>query len=177
MPLKPQDVLLVMKWALHPRERWTFAALAAALDLPLAAAHASVKRAVQAKLLARVGDSATALLPVRENLIEFLLHGLKYVFPAERGSTTRGVPTAHAAPVLRKHFAASGDLPPVWPDATGKARGEAFKPIYKTVAKAAAKDPALYSALALVDAIRGGSARERDLAAKLLTDIIAKAGA
>lgn len=176
MALKPQDVLLVLKWALHPKSRWTLTALSAALDLPLAATHASVKRALQSKLLVRAGDGATSLLPVRESLVEFLLHGLKYVFPVERGSATRGVPTAHAAPVLKKYFPAGQSLPPVWPDPAGKVRGEAFKPLYKSVVRSTALDPALYSALALIDAIRGGNARERELATKLLRAQIAKAG-
>ena len=29
---------------------------------------------------------------------EFLLHGVKYAFPAEHGEVTRGVPTSFAAP-------------------------------------------------------------------------------
>jgi len=31
--------------------------------------------------------------------MEFLEHGVRYVFPAEPGSLTRGVPTAHAHPL------------------------------------------------------------------------------
>jgi len=30
-------------------------------------------------------------------LEEFLVHGLKYVFPAEHGEVTRGIPTSYAA--------------------------------------------------------------------------------
>ncbi len=176
MAMKPLDVLVLVKWALHPKERWTFPALASSLGIAASATHGAVKRALQARLMARSGESPTAVQPVRASLLEFLIHGLKYVYPAERGSVTRGVPTAHAAPVLKKHFAPTDGLPPVWPDPKGTVRGEAFKPLYKAAAKAAASDPALYSALALIDAIRGGNARERELAAKLLTEMIMRAG-
>ena len=42
----------------------------------------------------------------------------------------------------------------------------AFLPIYKSAPKAALKDKALYQMLALVDAIRSGKARERNIALK-----------
>jgi len=39
-----------------------------------------------------------------------------------------------------------------------------LEPLYKNVPYAALRDPALYELLALVDAIRDGRARERNLA-------------
>jgi hypothetical protein len=47
-------------------------------------------------------------------------------------------------------------------------RGESFSPLYKSAPSAAKKDSKLYQLLALVDAIRGGRARERDIAKKEL---------
>ena len=43
-------------------------------------------------------------------------------------------------------------------------KGYEFSPIYKSVPKAATVDLKLYELLALVDAIRDGRARERNLA-------------
>lgn len=177
MVLKPQDVLVALNWAVHPNVRWTFPGIAKALGISSSEAHASVKRALQSRLMYRIGDAPASVRVARENLLEFLIHGLKYVFPAERAGVTRGMPTAHAAPVLKGHFVQAGQqLPPVWPDSAGDVRGEAFKPLYKAAVKAAADDPDLYAALSLVDAIRGGSARERDLASRLLEDLIMRAG-
>jgi len=45
-------------------------------------------------------------------------------------------------------------------------RGVAFAPLYPSVPAAALEDARLYELLALVDAIRDGRARERNLAAK-----------
>ena len=74
------------------------------------------------------------------------------------------MPTAYAAPFLIEHFQASNELPPVWPDKDGTVRGEAFSPIYKLAPRAAQVDDELYELLAIIDAIRGGRARERKLA-------------
>ena len=63
------------------------------------------------------------------------------------------------------------------PLSEGKVRGYQFSPLYRTVPKAVALDNAsnaLYEVLALVDAIRYGRARERELAVKLLTERLEK---
>jgi hypothetical protein len=52
----------------------------------------------------------------------------------------------------------------------GERRGISFYPLYPSVPQAARKDPVLYQTLALFDALRGGAARERSLAAKLLEE-------
>jgi hypothetical protein len=65
------------------------------------------------------------------------------------------------------------ELPPVWPDAEGNKRGVTFHPLYPTAPLAAPKDRLLYEFLALFDALRGGAARERQLAARLLCERLA----
>jgi len=60
------------------------------------------------------------------------------------------------------------ELMPVWPDPDGEMRGVALKPLFHSVPKAAREDPKLYEWLALVDALRTGRARERELAAKII---------
>ncbi|PLX72293.1 MAG: hypothetical protein C0614_13955, partial [Desulfuromonas sp.] len=88
----------------------------------------------------------------------------KYAFPPDRGPMTRGIPTGYAAPPLNEHIAQSSEDPPVWPSAEGSVRGYEFSPLYKSVPKAVANDQKLYELLALVDAIRDGRKRERNLA-------------
>ena len=51
-------------------------------------------------------------------------------------------------------------------------RGEALAPIHKAAPAAAAQDETLYRALALVDAIRAGKTREKEIASNLLKEII-----
>jgi hypothetical protein len=121
-------------------------------------AHAAVKRAVRSGLID--GESRSVR---KGSLCEFLVHGLRYVFPAEWSGITRGVPTSFAAAPLKAQFA-EGELPPVWPHPEGTARGEGLAPLYRSAPGAALRDPLLYEWLALVDAVRAGRARERKLA-------------
>ena len=125
--------------------------------------HAAAKRAIAAKLARKEDDN---ILPNIRSLEDFLLHGIQYVFVPERGELNRGIPTSYAAAPLKKHFTNTGEPPPVWPDPEGKVRGESFSPLYKSVPVAIKKDPKLYELLVLVDAIRGGRVRERELASK-----------
>jgi hypothetical protein len=165
MVLKPQDVLVVLKLLAMGQRPWSYAWLAVQLEMSPSQLHAAVKRALAAHLAVRKGDE---IVPHVRNLEEFLVHGLKYVFVPEQGEMTRGIPTGHAAPPLDKHFASTGEPPPVWPYAEGEVRGAAFSPLYGLVPGAARLDPKLYELLVLVDAIRGGRAREREIAIKEL---------
>jgi len=101
-------------------------------------------------------------------LEEFLVHGIKYAFPPEKGGITRGMPTASAAEPLSRKMTQAEPVP-VWPFEQGSKRGYAFLPLYKKAPQAALKDPELYQLLALVDALRDGSARERELAKRELS--------
>src|SRR5262245_12465006 len=127
MELKPQDVLVSLKLALLPgAERPTYAGLAAALRMSASEVHAAVKRAKAAKLL---NELDSKLRVDRRALLEFVVHGGKDAFPAERGSLTRGTPTSYAAPPMIDEFVQDSDPPPVWPDAEGKVRGFKFSPL------------------------------------------------
>ena len=139
------------------------AQLASDLWLSPSQVHASLKRLGRSRLI-----EAQTSRPVLRAVEEFLIHGVKYAFPAQRGEATRGMATAHAAPPLKAQIVES-DLPPVWPDAEGEVRGVTLEPLHKAAPKAARKDPTLYELLALIDAVRDGRVRERQLAEKELS--------
>ena len=134
------------------------------LNMSLSEIHTAIKRLQQARLW----HGPEKEKPNLSALEEFLLHGVKYAFPAEHGQVTRGLPTSFAAPPLKDEIASGDELPPVWPWRDGKTRGIALEPLYKTAPTAALRDPVLYQLLALVDAIRDGRARERKIAEKYL---------
>ena len=165
MALKPQDVVVALKLSEYEGKRPPFAAIADELSISVSEVHAAVKRAQSAHLLhgPELGER-----PNLKALEEFLIHGLKYVFPARHGSLTRGLPTSYAAEPLRRHIKAGDEPPPVWPTPDGPVRGVALEPLYSSVPKAAKRDPRLYELLALVDAIRDGRARERKIAEREL---------
>jgi len=101
-------------------------------------------------------------------LLEFIVHGIKYVFPANPSAIVRGIPTSFAAPVLKGKLMSAGEYIYVWPDALGNEKGQSVVPLYKTVPMAVKRDPRLYEFLALIDAIRLGAGRESAFAAKEL---------
>ena len=164
--LKPQDLFVVL--ALHSRAEplaSLYPDLAALTGLAVSAVHAALKRAAASRLVMFQDRKPVVLKPA---LLEFLVHGARYAFPPVQGGLTRGVPTAYAAAPLNKVIAPSADPPPVWPHAKGSVRGLALAPLYPSVPEAALKDAPLYAALALLDALRMGQARERNAAQDLL---------
>ncbi len=165
MQTKPQDVVVVLLLALE-RERGvrrTYAELGQHLGMSASEVHAAVRRLREAYLLDP--EDGVQLKALRN----FLVHGVPHAFPARAKEVTRGMPTAWAAPALSGKFSAGEQLPPVWPDPDGKVQGTAVEPLYASVPAAARRNAALYDLLALVDALRIGRARERNLAEKELT--------
>lgn len=165
MQLKPQDVLFLLKLVSHKDNHWSFNKLAIDLGMSSSEVHAASNRAIKARLAIKQDGQVR---PNIRNLKEFLFHGIQYVFVPDRGELNRGLPTSYAAKPLASKFSVGKEPPPVWPDPEGVIRGESFSPLYKSVPTAAKNDPVLYELLALVDAIRGGKARERDIAKKEL---------
>ena len=158
MLLKPQDIFIMLKLVVRNGSEWSYPVLAHELSMSASEVHAGVQRAVAAKLM-----DMHRKVPVKSNLLEFLIHGVKYAYPPDHGGLTRGMPTGYAAPPLKELIVQSDEPPPVWPDPEGQMRGYEFSPLYKSVPRACKVDPKLYELLALVDAIRDGRARERKI--------------
>ncbi len=142
-----------------------YAHLAEELGMSVGEVYQGTQRAAEAGLF----DLQTRR-PRIQALKEYLVHGVKYAFPAVRGAPSRGMPTAYAALPLKEHFAQDDakELRPVWPDPEGKVRGYALEPLFWSVPYAARRDQKLYELLALVDTLREGRARERNLATEEL---------
>jgi len=133
--LKPQDLLVTLKLAsLFGDEPTTFAALAASLSMSASEVFAATKRAATCHLLIEApGTGAARYRPVAPNLREFLISGLRYVFPAEPGKASRGFRTAQDAPPLAAQMARPpSEMPLVWPHPDGDTRGLAIKPIFRS---------------------------------------------
>src|SRR5260221_2833748 len=160
MLAKSQDVVVMLKWLCHPAPK-NYAQLADELSMSVGEVYQGTQRAAVAGLF----DLATRR-PRIHALREYVVHGVKYAFQAIRGAPSCGIPTSWAAPPLKEHFnrEAAGELVPVWPDPDGKVRGYALEPLFRSVPSAARRDPKLYELLALIDALREGRARERNLA-------------
>lgn len=92
--LKSQDIVVLLKLCLE-RGSPTLATLGAQLGISASEIHGSMKRTAAATLL-----DLEKRKPRLLNLLEFLEHGIRYVFISRRGEITRGIPTAHSAPPL-----------------------------------------------------------------------------
>ena len=99
---------------------------------------------------------------MKSALLDFLIHGLKYVYPQKPGALVRGINTAHSALPLSNEINSEQNY--VWPYVEGNSRGFAIEPLHPNVPKACLKDQKLYELLALLDAIRIGNTREQNLA-------------
>ena len=168
--LKGQDIVILMKLAVV-KKLSSYAVLGEALCMSPSEVHAGVCRLSNAGLV----DAKTRQVKTVA-AIEFLRHGLKYVFTLERkGGLCRGIPTAHAAPCAKGIFTDDGEPPPVWPNAEGRVRGIGVIPLHRGVSGAVQKDKRLYELLTLVDMLRGGRVRERHWAEQRIEKLLKKA--
>jgi DNA-binding Lrp family transcriptional regulator len=169
--LKPQDIVIIGKMLSKGDDNRAQSRIAAELQMSPSEVNSGMKRAVKSGLLRQEGSRYE---PVKAAISEFLLHGLKYAFPAERGQPTRGLPTSYAAAPLNEHIAMGSDLPPVWPHPQGETRGYELKPLYRSVPAAAKADPMLYQFLAVADALRDGAVRDKKIAEQALKVLLRK---
>ena len=169
MKLLPQDVLIMIKLVVSKQPGWSYSSLAHDLCMSPSMIHSSIGRSSQARLF-----DLYLRRPRKKALEEFLIHGVKYAFPADIGSMTRGVPTAYASPAFKNHISYSEGEIYVWPYPKGEQRGLSFSPLYSSVPEIVmhGNDEELYYALGLIDAIRLGRSREMKFAEDLLINIL-----
>lgn len=145
--IKSQDILILLmlicldqarkqvgSWIVPPDSDWSARGLAALTGVNKTEVNASLNRSIDSGLA--IVSSADAL--PRSNskaLPEFIVYGIKYVFPVKPAELIRGIPTVFAAPILKKKLM-GGDIVPVWPDAASSDIGQSVSPLYKTVPQA-----------------------------------------
>jgi DNA-binding Lrp family transcriptional regulator len=161
--LRPSDVAVALCLAREPGTHYQD--LARRLHLGVAEVHRGVRRLERAGLLQSRERRVN-----RQALLEFLVHGVRYVFPAVLGPESLGIPTAAAAPNLAGRI--PGGPTAVWQDAEGRTRGVSLVPLYRAAPRAALEDAHLYRALALVDVLRLGQLQERRVAQGLLDETL-----
>jgi len=163
--MSPQDIVVLLKITTYGNYQWFQEKLANDLFISQSEVSKSLVRSKFAGLIDGSGKKVYKLA-----LLEFLQHGIKYMFPERPGALVRGIPTAHSALPLSNIITSEEHY--VWPFGKGKIRGQAITPLYPSVVDAVQNDQKLHELLALVDAIRVGRARERELAIKELKDRI-----
>jgi hypothetical protein len=151
--MRPQDIVILLKILIFPKPDWQYRELASALGLSISEISESLTRSHLAGLV----DESKKIVH-RQSLMEFIEHGLHYVFPQAPGTMVTGIPTAHSQAYFSARFASEFNY--VWPYDDGKMRGLSITPLYKGVPKAVLADEKLHLLLAAIDIIRVGRMRE-----------------
>ncbi|MDP1845881.1 MAG: hypothetical protein Q8L09_03970 [Candidatus Moranbacteria bacterium] len=157
--LRPLDLAALLAVRVRASHAWTFASLAADVGVSASQLHTSLERAAAAGLYSRDDRHVNVT-----GLVEFLQHGVRWVFYAEVGERRRGVPTAHASPVLREVIAGGAENMMVWPSKEGTELGQSLIPLYPQAVQTVESCLPLYELLTLVDALRVGRRRDQEAA-------------
>jgi hypothetical protein len=163
--MRPQDVAILLKIIALQDQPWQLQDLSNALRISLSEVSESLNRSRIAGLV----DHQKKLVS-RQNLLEFLEHGLRYVFPADPGALVRGVPAAHSHPEFRSKFVS--DMEYVWPHIKGKTLGLTIEPLYLKLPESVGEDPVFYKLVCLTDMVRAGKVREVQFAISKLRKMI-----
>ncbi len=163
--MRPQDIAILLKIIAIRQHPWQLKDLASMLHISASEVSESLNRSYLAGLVDYNKKKVS-----RQSLLEFLQHGLQYVFPQQPGGMANGIPTAHGHTYMKQFF--ESDVTYVWPDIHGKSRGLVIEPLYPKQTEAVKEDETLYKLLALVDVIRVGRRREINIAVNELSKII-----
>lgn len=167
--MRPQDIAVLLKILILPDPNWQYRDLSSALFLSTSEISESLNRSHIAGL---VDESKRKVF--RQSLMEFIEHGLHFVFPQRPGTLVTGTPTAHSHSFFKQHLIAESNY--VWPDDDGSMRGLSINPLYKGAISASKIDESLYLLLSAIDVIRVGNTRELKMALDILNKIIADGG-
>jgi DNA-binding Lrp family transcriptional regulator len=156
--MRPQDIVILLKMITLGDKKCSIDEMADRLGISISEISKAMDRNVVAGLVssdkARINKLA---------LRDFLIHGLKYVFPPLPGSSTRGVATAHSAPPVNQHITESSENY-VWKYYKGTKRGNSIVPLYDKIPKIVENQPELYEFLTIIDTLRIGKKREIEIA-------------
>lgn len=155
--MRPHDIVVLLKIAVKGDKSWLMKDLSFELGISASEISESLNRSVIAGLLA-----PDKIKLMKLALLDFLEHGLKYVYPQQPGALVRGIVTAHSAQPLKDEIVSNE--PFVWPFPEGNVRGQAIQPLHNKVPEASLKDSAFYELMALCDVLRVGRVREKNIA-------------
>ena len=159
--MRPQDVVVLIKVRLEKDSNWTQVSLARSLFMSQSEISESLSRSRYARLLYDKGRKVA-----RQPFMDLLEYGIPFIFPQHPGNVVRGIPTGHSASPLKEEIISEQHY--VWPYSKGHVRGQSVLPLYYSVPQAIDLDKQLYEMLALIDALRVGKVREKNLALEIL---------
>jgi len=156
--MRPQDIVILLKMITLGDKKCSIVEMSDLLNISRSEISKSMERNMIAGLVSSDKTRVNKLA-----LRDFLIFGLKYVFPPQPGNSTRGVATAHSAPPVNQHITENGDNY-VWKYYKGTKRGNSIVPLYDKIPKIVENQPDLYELLTIIDCLRIGKKREIQIA-------------
>ena len=155
--MRPYDIAILLAISIQQDRGWYMRDLSRLLGISASEVSESLNRSRIAGLISEDKRKLSKL-----DVLVFLEHGLRYVFPPAPGEPTTGLATAHS---YFRHFSLIRDKKQyVWPYPGGKAKGLAIAPLHPNLPKACFENEPFYELMALCDSLRVGDRNERQQA-------------
>ncbi|HEX3392158.1 MAG TPA: hypothetical protein VHS55_06320 [Solirubrobacteraceae bacterium] len=168
--LSSTDIYIVTGALTSDRDGWTLRDIADLLHVDHTLVHRALRRAGAAGLYM----SSTRRVN-RPNFEELVTHAVRFIAPVQLGELTRGVPAAWSVdPISTIIHQQAHEHPPVWPHALGAMRGQTLEPLHPAAIEVSRANPVLGVLLSIIDSLRAGDMRVRQVAANLLHVVLAE---
>lgn len=157
-----RDILVLVNYIIWDERKWNAKSFSEHLGIHRNSLYDSLAVLHHAKLIGK-----NSMKPNFENIEEFLVCGLKYLFPPKFGDGGVGMYTAYSAEPLSEIIVHQKKI--VWLEDDANDKGQiSLEPIHKSVPKLCLRNHELHEYFSLLDAIRAGRARERVIGVELL---------
>ena len=164
--MRPYDILIALKIVSFNSEDWRIIDIAYNIHLSPSEVYDGINRLHKAEIMHMRKHV------VKKHFVEFLIHGVKYCFPAIPGIKSRGILTAHSSEFFKKIISDYKKDTYVWPSEKGNASGTSIIPFHKNIPEFIQKDRFMYEYLSYIDAIRIGRKREKAYAEKQILKLL-----
>jgi len=160
--MRPQDIVILLKMITLDDRKCSITEMSDCLKISPSEISKAMERNVIAGLVSSDKTRVNKLA-----LRDFLIYGLKYVFPPQPGNSSRGIATAHSASPVNQKITENGENY-VWKYYKGTRRGNSIVPLYDKIPKIVENQTELYEFLTVIDSLRIGKKREIQIAIKEL---------
>jgi len=161
--MQAQDLLILLFLQLEKTKTYQ-KDIADRLMISRAGVSYSINRLIKLNLLSNDRERI-----MTQTILDFIKYAIHIVYPAHQGPRVKGVLTANL-------FELDGQIISndkyVWKSSSGKDIGQEISPLYHTAPLIVESEPALYQALQMIDIIRLGNSREKNLAYNKLVSLL-----
>ena len=164
--MNPQDFIIALFLALEEKPILQ-KDIADRLKISRSAVSYAIKRLGKLKIINL--DNQQVMV---HSLLDFVQYAIHFIYPTDIGPKVKGIPTAVSGPILDQLITTEETY--VWKSEKGTAIGQEVQPLYERVPEFINYESQLYQVLSLIDAVRIGNSREKNIANKELKKILTK---